>query len=69
MHPQDVAVKREGWYRLRYRIFDVCSRIRGNDTIEGLAQCDGGPFEVFSTKSFPGLQASTDLTQVRAPSS
>lgn len=31
------------------------------------AECYGGPFRVYSTKEFPGLRASTDLTKVRRP--
>ena len=61
--PQDLAVKREGRFVLRYRIFNLHSRTRDGD-VHILAECFGGPFEVYSTKSFPGLQASTELTRV-----
>ncbi|TBU30147.1 velvet factor-domain-containing protein [Dichomitus squalens] len=58
----DIAVKREGRFILRYRIFNLHSRTREDD-VHILAECFGGPFEVYSTKSFPGLQASTELTR------
>ena len=58
-------MKREGWFALRYSIFHIYGRTRGHEQIRVLATCDGGPFEIFSTKRFPGLQASTDLTKVR----
>ena len=30
-----------------------------------LAECYGGPFRIYSTKEFPGLRPSTELTKVR----
>lgn len=63
---QDLAVKMEGNFILRYRCFDLFSKV---STDEGetpvWAQCYGGQFRVYSTKEFPGLRASTDLTKVR----
>jgi hypothetical protein len=32
---------------------------------EPIATCYGSPFEVYSTKDYPGLEASTELTIVR----
>ncbi|KAH8982956.1 velvet factor-domain-containing protein [Lactarius akahatsu] len=52
----DLAVKAEGNFILRYRCFDLFSR-------PVWAECYGGPFRVYSTKEFPGLRASTDLTK------
>ena len=57
-------MRREGWFALRYHAFSIHGRISERDPIPVLAECYGGPFEIFSTKSFPGLQPSTDLTRV-----
>jgi hypothetical protein len=59
----DLAVKAEGTFILRYRFFDLFSKAVGHQhqTIE--AECYGGPFRVYSTKEFPGLPASTELTK------
>ncbi len=64
--PQDIAVRQEGRYRLRYRIFNIAGAMHGGPSynVPILAECYGGAFEVYSTKSFPGLQASTNLTKV-----
>ncbi|EPQ51773.1 hypothetical protein GLOTRDRAFT_11626, partial [Gloeophyllum trabeum ATCC 11539] len=59
----DLAVKREGMFILRYRFFDIFSRARDHTDLAVLAECYGGPFRVYSTKEFPGLQASTALTK------
>ncbi|RDX54155.1 hypothetical protein OH76DRAFT_1398471 [Lentinus brumalis] len=56
----DLAVRQEGRFVLRYRVFNI----RGEERyIPILAECYGGSFEIFSTKTFPGLRASTDLTK------
>lgn len=62
----DLAVKTEGNFILRYRVFDLyASKLkRTQDTnVKMQAECYGGPFRVYSTKEFPGLQASTELTK------
>ena len=59
--PQDIAVRMEGRFVLRYRVFNISGAER---CVPVLAECYGGTFEIFSTKSFPGLKASTDLTKV-----
>lgn len=61
----DIAVRQEGRYRLRYRIFNIAGAMHGGPSynVPILAECYGGAFEVYSTKSFPGLQASTNLTK------
>ncbi|THH12767.1 hypothetical protein EW146_g7387 [Bondarzewia mesenterica] len=60
----DLAVKMEGNFILRYRCFDLFSKVSGNDPETPVwAQCYGGQFRVYSTKEFPGLRASTDLTK------
>ncbi|KAI0704080.1 velvet factor-domain-containing protein [Earliella scabrosa] len=61
----DLAVRKEGRYRLRYRVFNIFGRYHDQNrpVIPVLAECYGGTFEVFSTKTFPGLQVSTDLTK------
>lgn len=63
-HLQDLAVKVEGTFCLRYRVFNICNKATGPDDIPVLAECYGGPFRIYSTKEFPGLRASTDLTKV-----
>jgi hypothetical protein len=55
----------EGSFILRYRCFDLFSKVAGQDTTPVWAECYGGAFRVYSTKEFPGLRASTDLTKVR----
>ncbi len=62
--PQDLAVKKEGRFVLRYRAFNIQSKTRDDGVVSIMAECFGGAFEVYSTKSFPGLQASTELTRV-----
>ncbi|KAI0714204.1 velvet factor-domain-containing protein, partial [Cerioporus squamosus] len=58
----DLAVRQEGRFVLRYR---VCNIGGEEECTPILAECYGGSFEIFSTKTFPGLRASTDLTKVR----
>ncbi|KAA1471979.1 hypothetical protein DENSPDRAFT_838098 [Dentipellis sp. KUC8613] len=60
----DLAVKMEGNFILRYRCFDLFSKVAGEVRETPVwAECYGGPFRVYSTKEFPGLRASTDLTK------
>ncbi|KAF8639144.1 hypothetical protein AX17_001634 [Amanita inopinata Kibby_2008] len=59
----DLAVKTEGRFILRYRVFDIFSRPIGHPERVIQAECYGGVFRVYSTKEFPGLQASTELTK------
>ncbi|EMD36851.1 hypothetical protein CERSUDRAFT_123888 [Gelatoporia subvermispora B] len=59
----DLAVKMEGSFILRYRVFSLYSRAEGDHNIPILAECYGGRFKIYSTKEFPGLRASTDLTK------
>ncbi|KAK2463181.1 hypothetical protein APHAL10511_004836 [Amanita phalloides] len=59
----DLAVQREGSFILRYRVFDIWSNVAGPDQHPILAECYGGTFRVYSTRDFPGLQASTELTK------
>lgn len=57
----------EGNFILRYRCFDLFSKVSGTDPETPVwAECYGGQFRVYSTKEFPGLRASTDLTKVRS---
>lgn len=60
----DLAVKTEGTFILRHRVFDIFSRAERHDHLVIQAECYGGPFRVYSTKEFPGLQASTELTKL-----
>ncbi|KAG8216005.1 velvet factor-domain-containing protein [Butyriboletus roseoflavus] len=60
----DLAVKVEGQFFLRYRCFDIFSRTSGHDDLPIQAECFGGSFRIYSTKEFPGLQPSTELTKV-----
>ena len=63
---QDLAVKIEGTFILRYRVFDLFSRAGINDEDATItAETYGGLFRVYSTRDFPGLPPSTDLTKVR----
>ncbi|KZT12151.1 uncharacterized protein LAESUDRAFT_754645 [Laetiporus sulphureus 93-53] len=60
----DLSVRKEGSFVLRYRTFDIMSKVADYPTdIPVLAECWSGPFQVFSTKTFPGLEPSTDLTR------
>ncbi|KAF8622736.1 hypothetical protein AX15_006826 [Amanita polypyramis BW_CC] len=59
----DLAVQREGTFILRYRVFDIWSTAAGTEQHPILAECYGGAFKVYSTRDFPGLQASTELTK------
>ncbi|KAI0729710.1 velvet factor-domain-containing protein [Fomitopsis betulina] len=59
----DIAVREDGDYFLRYRVFNTMHHVLGDTPIPILAECSGGPFKVYSTKDFPGLRASTDLTK------
>jgi len=59
----DLAVKIEGTFILRYRVFDIFSKGYHTSELAVQAECYGGPFRVYSTKEFPGLHASTDLTK------
>lgn len=59
-------MRQEGHFIIRYRIFNICGAQAqaGPPSVPILAECYGGAFEIFSTKTFPGLPASTDLTKV-----
>ncbi|KAG5637267.1 hypothetical protein H0H81_005200 [Sphagnurus paluster] len=59
----DLAVKVEGQFILRYRVFDIFSRPSSYTDLAVQAECYGGSFRVYSTKEFPGLPASTELTK------
>ena len=61
---QDLAVKIEGSFILRYRVFDIYARTHRSDDLAITAETYGGTFRVYSTKEFPGLSASTELTKV-----
>ena len=60
-------MKIEGTFILRYRVFDIFSKGYHSSELAVQAECYGGPFRVYSTKEFPGLHASTDLTKVTLP--
>jgi hypothetical protein len=60
---QDIAVRREGVFVLRYRVFDIYSATGGQES-PIFSELYGGPFKVYSTRDFPGLDPSTDLTKV-----
>lgn len=64
LNTKDLAVKIEGLFILRYRMFDIFSKPTNESGLQIQAECYGGPFRVYSTKEFPGLHASTDLTKV-----
>ncbi|KZP18550.1 hypothetical protein FIBSPDRAFT_956146 [Athelia psychrophila] len=58
----NLAVKMEGNFILRYRVFDLFSQ-HGEEGPTIMASCYGVQFRVYSTKDFPGLRASTELTK------
>jgi hypothetical protein len=67
-HAKDLAVSVEGTFMLRYRAFDIFSRTSGRPDLYAIqAECYGGSFQVYSTKDFPGLQPSTELSKVTFP--
>lgn len=49
---------------LRYRVANIFSTAVGIDHMPVLAECWGGPVTIYSTKTFPGLAESTELTKV-----
>ena len=57
-------MRREGVFILRYRAFHIFSGVPGSPHVPVLAELFGGPFKVFSTREFPGLEPSTELTRV-----
>ncbi|TFK46088.1 hypothetical protein OE88DRAFT_1052106 [Heliocybe sulcata] len=66
----DISVRTEGIFILRYRffelsIFDVAEIQPAEGVPIGpiLAETYGGTFEIYSTKDFPGLPESTELTK------
>ncbi|KAF9526592.1 velvet factor [Crepidotus variabilis] len=59
----DIAVRREGVFILRYRAFDIFSGVESSQHAPILAELYGGPFKVYSTREFPGLEPSTELTK------
>ncbi|KAI0774791.1 velvet factor-domain-containing protein [Trametes elegans] len=59
----DLAVKTEGTFVLRYRALDLYSQRTSPPRIPVVAECYGGAFRIYSTKEFPGLRASTELTK------
>ena len=60
-------MKIEGTFILRYRVFDIFSKAEGMSSHPIQAEWYGEPFKVYSTKEFPGLKPSTELTKVRQP--
>ncbi|CAE6367826.1 unnamed protein product [Rhizoctonia solani] len=59
----DLSVRIEGHFIYRYRCFHLFSRVAGSDDVPVMAELRSGAFVIYSTKEFPGLQASTDLTK------
>ncbi|CAE6435978.1 unnamed protein product [Rhizoctonia solani] len=59
----DLSVKIEGHFVYRYRCFNLFSRVAGSDDVPITAELFSGIFVIYSTKEFPGLQASTQLTK------
>lgn len=60
----DLSVRLEGYFCLRYRFFDLfSSRTVGSNDVPVAAELYSGGFVIYSTKEFPGLQASTPLTK------
>ena len=61
---QNLAVREEGDFFLRYRAFNTLYPVVGPVPYPVLAECIGGPFKVYPTNGFPGLGPSTELTKV-----
>ncbi|EAU90108.2 hypothetical protein CC1G_12219 [Coprinopsis cinerea okayama7 len=59
----NLAVRAEGDFVLRYRVADILAGTGIDGVFPIQAICYGGPFHVFSTKDFPGYEASTELTK------
>jgi len=59
----DLSVRFEGPFCMRYRCFDLFSRTACSGDIPIAAELYSGAFVIYSTKKFPGLQASTALTK------
>ncbi|KAG8695225.1 hypothetical protein FRC09_009290 [Ceratobasidium sp. 395] len=59
----DLSVKMEGHFVYRYRSFDLFGRVAGSEDVPIAAELFSGVFVIYSTKEFPGLQASTPLTK------
>ncbi|KZT29833.1 hypothetical protein NEOLEDRAFT_1127707 [Neolentinus lepideus HHB14362 ss-1] len=63
----DISVRTEGIFILRYRFFDIeifaPGEIHPTEGLPVLAETYGGTFEIYSTKDFPGLPESTELTK------
>lgn len=55
----------EGLYFLRYRVFDLFNASSSQIPLPMQNECYGAPFRVYSTKDFPGLGSSSELTKVR----
>jgi len=60
----DLAVKKLGYFRLRYKFFSLTACIPGISDKVVQAECLGDVFRVYSTKDFPGLEKSTKLTRM-----
>ncbi|KAH9477943.1 putative velvet family sexual development regulator [Psilocybe cubensis] len=61
----DLSVKLEGYFILRYRVFDIYSQEYVGDTTTRsvMSECYGGIFRMYPSKTFPGLPPSTELTK------
>ncbi|KAF8218379.1 velvet factor-domain-containing protein [Mycena galopus ATCC 62051] len=62
----DLAVKKEGFFMLQYRFFDIFSVPAGQTHPTIQAECWGAPFRIYSTKEAPKLGASTELSKALA---
>lgn len=60
---KDLSVKSEGLFVLRYTVFNVPSDLV-EQPVPATCHCFGQPFRIYSTKEFPGLSLSTELTNV-----
>ncbi|EMD37762.1 hypothetical protein CERSUDRAFT_94755 [Gelatoporia subvermispora B] len=59
----ELCMQLEGTFVLRYRAFSLHARAMSENSIPAIAECWGGHFKIYSTKNFPGLRASTELTK------
>jgi len=55
----DLSVRQEGTYKLQFHVYEIL----GDGTTNHLAEVDSHPFQVFSAKSFPCMEPSTDITE------
>ena len=59
----DLSVRQEGYYKLRFSLFEVRCDPHHGLTFMPLAKVDSNTFQVYSAKSFPCMSPSTAITE------